>query len=101
MKSFCIGLFAAASVVAAAGVLAASAEQVYKSACAVCHDAGVAGAPKLGDKAAWAPRIKTGMNALYANSIKGKGTMPPKGGNMATSDADVKAAVDFMVSRAK
>jgi cytochrome c5 len=63
-----------------------------------CHATGAAGAPKLGDKAAWAPRIKTGNEALYASVLKGKGAMPPKGGNAALSDADVKAAADYMVA---
>ena len=66
-----------------------------------CHATGVAGAPKLGDKAAWAPRLKTGKEALYASVIKGKGAMPPKGGNAALSDADVKAAVDYLVAGSK
>jgi cytochrome c5 len=73
---------------------------VYGAACVACHAAGVAGAPKLGDKAAWAPRIKTGIEALYASSLKGKGAMPPKGGSSAP-DADVKAAVDYMVAQSK
>ena len=68
------------------------------TACAVCHAAGVAGAPKLGDKAAWAPRLKQGKDALYASALKGKGAMPPKGGNTALSDEAVKAAVDHMLS---
>ncbi len=74
---------------------------VYDTACTVCHAAGVAGAPKTGDKAAWAPRVKTGIEALYASSVKGKGAMPPKGGNLSLPDADVKAAVDYMVGQAK
>ena len=74
---------------------------VYDSVCAVCHNAGVAGAPKFGDKVAWAPRIKTGLDALHASALKGKGAMPAKGGNAALSDADVKAAVDYMVAAAK
>jgi cytochrome c5 len=61
----------------------------------------VAGAPKFGDKAAWGPRIKQGGAQLHANAIKGKGAMPPKGGNPSLSDADVSAAVDYMVSAAK
>lgn len=73
---------------------------VYGAACVACHAAGVAGAPKLGDKAAWAPRIKTGIETLYASSLKGKGAMPPKGGSSAP-DADVKAAVDYMVAQSK
>jgi len=72
-------------------------KKVYDSSCMACHTAGVAGAPRLGDKAGWAPRLKTGTDALYAASIKGKNAMPPKGGNMALSDADVKAAVDYML----
>ena len=63
--------------------------------------AGVAGAPKAGDKAAWAPRLKTGIEALYTSSLKGKNAMPPKGGNMSLADADVKAAVDYMVGLVK
>ena len=76
-------------------------KSVYDSACTVCHAAGVAGAPKAGDKTAWAPRVKTGMAALYTSSLKGKNAMPPKGGNLSLSDADVKAAVDYMVGQVK
>ena len=67
----------------------------------VCHGTGIAGAPKFGDKAAWAPRIKSGIDTLHTNAVKGKGGMPPKGGNTALSDAEVMAAVDYMVSAAK
>ena len=76
-------------------------KKIYDTTCMVCHAAGVAGAPKFGDKAAWAPRLKTGMDALYAVALKGKGAMPAKGGNAALPDADVKAAVDYMVAAAK
>ena len=79
----------------------ADGKKIYETACAVCHAAGVGGAPKPGDKAAWAPRLKTGMNALYANALKGKGAMPPKGGNSALADAEVNAAVDYLASLAK
>ena len=74
---------------------------VYEANCTVCHAAGIAGAPKAGDKAAWAPRLKTGMDALYATSLKGKGAMPPKGGNLSLADAEVKAAVDYLAGMAK
>lgn len=74
---------------------------VYDSACMACHAAGVAGAPKTGDKAAWAPRLKAGMGTLYNSAMKGKNAMPPKGGNLSLSDADVKAAVDYMVGLVK
>lgn len=74
---------------------------IYDSTCVACHGTGVAGAPKTGDKAAWAPRLKTGMEALYASALKGKGGMPIKGGNMALADADIKAAVDYLAGAAK
>jgi cytochrome c5 len=95
------GVIPAAVAAPAAATAAADGRKVYDAGCVACHGAGVAGAPKFGDKAAWAPRIKTGMDALYASSIKGKGVMPPKGGNTSLSDADVKAAVDYMVAAAK
>jgi cytochrome c5 len=75
---------------------------LYTQLCQTCHATGVAGAPKLGDKAAWAPRIadaKT-IDGLTAIAIKGKGAMPPKGGSNA-SDADIKAVVTYMVNNAK
>lgn len=86
---------------APAAAVAANGEALYKQACTVCHAAGVAGAPKTGDKAAWAPRIAQGVDALTASAIKGKGAMPPKGGAMAASDAEIKAAVQYLVDRAK
>jgi cytochrome c5 len=77
---------------------------LYNSACIACHGAGIAGAPKLADKANWAPRIKQGNAVLYEHAIKGfqgkAGVMPPKGGSSAP-DADVKAAVDFMVASSR
>ena len=76
-------------------------KQIYDTTCMVCHAAGVAGAPKTGDKVAWSVRIKQGMDTLYAGAIKGKNAMPPKGGNLALSDADVKSAVDYMVAQSK
>ena len=75
-------------------------EALYKQACVACHAAGVAGAPKFGDKAAWAPRIQTGIEALTTSVIKGKNAMPPRGGS-AASDADIHSAVVYMVSAAK
>lgn len=80
-------------------------KKLYDTSCMACHAAGVAGAPKLGDKANWAPRIAQGNDTLYTHAIKGyqgkAGMMPPKGGNMAAKDEDVKAAVDYMVSQGK
>ncbi len=93
-----------ATATAAMGA-AAGGQDTYGKACVVCHGAGVAGAPKLGDKADWGPRIAQGNDTLYEHAIKGytgkKGMMPPKGGNTALPDADVKAAVDYMVAQAK
>ncbi len=73
---------------------------LYNPACIACHATGVAGAPKLGDKAAWAPRIAQGADALLASAIKGKGAMPPRGGTQA-SDAELKAVVDYMIQSAR
>ena len=93
------------TVAAAGAPAAAGGEGVYKSACVACHGAGIAGAPKAGDKAAWSPRIAQGKPTLYDHAVKGyqgkAGVMPAKGGNAALADADVKAAVDYMVSLAK
>jgi cytochrome c5 len=88
-------------VAAAPAAAGGDAKKIYDTTCVVCHGAGIAGAPKFGDKAAWAPLLKTGVPTLYATAIKGKGAMPPKGGNPALSDNDIKAAVDYMVSAAK
>lgn len=103
MKSILLGTLGALSLLAAGNIFAATAEETYKSSCATCHDAGVANAPKLGDKAAWAPRIKQGKEALYKSGLQGKpGTaMVAKGGFANLSDAEVKAVVDLMMAKAK
>ena len=76
-------------------------KKIYETTCVACHGSGVAGAPKAGDKAAWAPRLKTGMPALYKAALNGLNAMPPKGGNAALSDAELKAAVDYLTGLAK
>lgn len=76
-------------------------EKLYKSTCFACHAAGVAGAPKFGDKAAWAKYIATGEDAMMEVVIKGKGAMPPKGGAANASNEDLLAAVRYMVNAAK
>ncbi len=91
----------AAAPAAPVATASANGEALYKQACQVCHAAGVAGAPKLGDKAAWSPRLATGMDALYASVTKGKGAMPPRGGAAQASDADLRAAVDYMTATVK
>ena len=77
-----------------------AAPALYTQICSACHAQGVAGAPKFGDKVAWAPRIAQGIDALTASAIKGKGAMPPRGGSQA-SDAEIKTVVTYMVSAAK
>ena len=90
---------------AAAPPPARDGQQVYQATCVACHGAGVAGAPKLGDKGQWAKHVAKGRDTLYASAVNGvqgsTGAMPPKGGNPALSDAEVRAAVDYMVARSK
>lgn len=91
---------AAAAPVAAAAADPAVGKTLYEKSCAVCHAAGVAGAPKFGDAAAWAPFIATGMDAMLEVAIKGKGAMPPRGATTA-SDDELRAAIQYMVDHAK
>ncbi len=79
----------------------AKGEQIYTQGCVVCHLTGVANAPKLGDKTAWAPRIAKGMNALFTTALQGMGAMPPRGMLPQAPDDDIKAAVAYMVSKAQ
>ena len=76
-------------------------QSVYAKSCAACHDSGVMGAPKVGDKDAWVPLIAEGVDVLAQNATKGVGKMPPKGGNMKLSDDEVKAAVGYMVEKSQ
>lgn len=78
----------------------AKGEKVFTATCMACHAAGILGAPKFGDKAAWAPRIAQGIDTLHTHALNGVKMMPPKGGNAMLKDDDVKAAVDYMVSKA-
>lgn len=84
---------------------AAAGKATYDASCATCHKTGMMGAPKLGDKAAWAPRMGQGIDAMVTKSIKGfkgaKGMMPAKGGNAALTDAQVGNAVAYMVGQSK
>jgi cytochrome c5 len=75
-------------------------EDIVKATCAACHQAGVANAPKLGDRASWAPFIKTGLNSMVATAIKGKGAMPPRGGDASLTDVEITRAVVFMANQA-
>ncbi|MBI5107663.1 MAG: cytochrome c5 family protein [Rhodocyclales bacterium] len=75
-----------------------SGEQIYKSICAACHDSGAANAPKLGDKAAWAPRIKLGLDGLVKSAIAGKNAMPPKGGSDA-NDVELARTIVYLANK--
>ena len=96
MKRAIVVLGAVAALVSAVPVAAADGKAVYEKSCKGCHSAMK---PKTGDKAAWAPLIRKGAAALTAVVVKGKPPMPPKGG--AASEADVKAAVEYMISQSK
>ncbi len=92
---------AASAPAAQAAAGKADGKKVYESTCMACHGAGVANAPKFGDKAAWAMHLMHGTEHVYENALKGKGAMPPKGGNLTLSEAEVKAAVDYMLGAVK
>ena len=77
-----------------------SGAEVYAATCAACHKDGVANAPKVGDHARWAPLIKEGLKELTDDSIKGKGAMPPRGASQGT-DAEIRAAVEYLLAQAK
>ena len=85
-------------IIAAPSIAAADGQAVYTANCAPCHNNLK---PKLGDKAAWGPLIAQGTDALVASTIKGKGAMPPKGGKPNLSDADIKAAVEYIEAQSK
>ncbi|SIQ86103.1 c-type cytochrome [Marinobacterium stanieri] len=76
-------------------------EEIYNAKCSVCHAAGIAGAPKFGDAAAWAPRAEKGIDALLATALTGINAMPPKGTCMDCSDAELKASIQYMLDNAK
>jgi cytochrome c5 len=96
---------APAAQAAAAAPAAMSGEEVYNGVCFACHATGAAGAPKLGDKADWGPRIAQGEDTLVKHAIEGyqgqKGVMPPKGGRVDIPDDAIKGAVEFMMSKAQ
>ncbi len=76
-------------------------EGIYRKTCFACHDSGVAGSPKLSDKAAWQTRIATGIESLFNSALNGKGVMPAKGGNTGLADDDVRAAVEYMLAKSQ
>lgn len=95
----------AAAPAATAAATSLTGEQVYTQVCTACHAAGIAGAPKFGDKAAWAPRIAQGMDTLHKHALQGfqgkNGFMPPKGGRTDLTDESVMNGVDYMAAAAK
>jgi cytochrome c5 len=90
---------AAPAATAATQTAAADGQSIYKASCQACHAAGVAGAPKLGDKDAWAPRIAKGNDAMYLSLKNGLNAMPPKGACMSCSEDELRAAMEYMVEQ--
>ena len=101
MKKLTVTAIFASLFLGVSGAAIADGAATYQKACVACHMTGAAGAPKLEDKAAWAPRIAQGKDVLSASVLNGKGAMPPKAGQMQLSDDEIKAAVDYMVSQAQ
>jgi len=85
----------------AAAAAARSGEEVYNTACTACHATGVAGAPKMGDAAAWAPRIDKGMDTLLNHAVNGFNAMPPRGTCGDCSDDELKSAIEYMISNSQ
>ena len=84
---------------AAAPAGARKGEDIVKATCAACHQAGVANAPKIGDRASWAPHLQHGLKEMLATAIKGKGAMPPRGGDASLTDAELTRAIIFMANQ--
>ncbi|NVK00103.1 MAG: cytochrome c5 family protein [Oceanospirillaceae bacterium] len=101
MKKALLALTAAAMLTPAAAMAERDGATVYNTKCLACHMSGVAGAPKVGDAAAWAERMAPGMDAVLASAKKGKGAMPPMGTCMDCSDAELTAAIQYMVDNSK
>lgn len=101
MKTGVVVLAAVSALLAHPGAMARDGKVIYAQNCARCHANGVAGARRAEDKAAWAHRLAQGRETMLTTVLRGKGAMPPKGGNASLSDAEAKAAVDHMLSTAK
>jgi cytochrome c5 len=99
-----IAVLGLAALAFGAGGIASAAthgEKIYGKSCTVCHTDGLSGAPRLGNLAEWAPRIPAGKEALLESVRKGKGLMPPRGGNVEFDDNDLRAAVEYILSKAR
>jgi cytochrome c5 len=92
--------FLAAPLAVCAQAKERSGKEVTEAVCASCHASGEKGAPKVGDRAAWAPRLKQGMDALALKAIRGHDGMPPRGGTAALTDGEIKAAINYMFNPA-
>jgi len=101
MKTWVVVLAAVGAVLAHPGAIARDGKVIYAQNCARCHTNGVAGARKADDKAAWTQRLTQDREAILTSVLRGKGAMPPKGGNASLSDAEAKAAADHMLNRAR
>jgi cytochrome c5 len=96
----CEGVVASAAA-PAPGAAPRSGDQIYTSNCSACHGTGAMGAPKFGDKASWAPHVAKGVATLYKHALSGFNAMPPRGMCTTCSDAEIKATVDYMLSKSK
>jgi len=92
---------AAAPAAGGSGAAPKTGKEIWEGTCSACHGTGALGAPKIGDKAAWAPRIAKGLDVLKQHALHGFNQMPAHGGNMALSDDDVVKALEYMVSQSK
>lgn len=101
MRKVLMATAAAVMMIPASAMAERDGLTVYNTSCAMCHAAGVANAPKVGDAAAWNARLEQGMDALYNNADKGKGQMPARGLCMDCTDGELKAAIQYMVDNSK
>lgn len=100
MKTWAVSM-ASLVALAAPSAMATDGKVIYAQTCAQCHANGLAGAPRTSDKVAWAPRLVAGRDALLTVVLKGKGAMPPKGGNASLSDDEAKSAMDYILSQVR
>lgn len=99
MKKLIVTLFLATLTLAGQQAFAADGEATYRKSCFACHDTGAAGAPKLGDANLWAPRVAKGADALLTSVKNGLNAMPPMGTCMTCSEDELRAAIEFIVSK--
>lgn len=98
-RTLALALLLCLPMLAAASEEKRTGEEIYRQTCAACHDTGAAGAPRIGDRKAWAPRIREGKRMMVRMAIKGIRGMPPRGGNPALSDEEMERAVVYLLNR--